>query len=165
MHATDDAGGSQWAVLLDPNGAAFGIIPIVPAEAFPLRDAATPVGRIAWLDLTVSDASATCDFYRQVVGWSVQAVEMEDGDERYADYNMLGDDGNPVAGVCHARGVNLDLPAVWMIYLSVGDLAESLRRVQEEGGKVVKAVQGEDGRYAYGAVQDPVGASLALVPV
>jgi uncharacterized protein len=51
------------------------------------------VGRIAWLDLTVPDASATRDFYRQVVGWSVQDVEMEDGGERYADYNMLGEDG------------------------------------------------------------------------
>ena len=27
MHGKDDDGKSQWAVLLDPNGAAFGIIP------------------------------------------------------------------------------------------------------------------------------------------
>ena len=169
MHAKDGDGKSQWAVLLDPNGAAFGIIPVVPAEAMPSRrrccaDAAAPVGRIAWLDLTVPDASATRDFYRQVVGWSVQNVEMEDGGERYADYNMLGEDGNPAAGVCHARGVNVGLPPVWMIYLPVGDLAESLRRVQEEGGKVIKAMQGEDGEYVYAAVQDPVGAYLALMP-
>jgi uncharacterized protein len=170
MHAKDDDGGSQWAVLLDPNGAAFGIIPVVPAEAIPptdgaaSRDAAARVGRIHWLDLTVSDASATRDFYRQVVAWSVQDVEMKDAGERYADYNMLGDDGNPAAGVCHARGVNLGLPPVWLIYLPVGDLAESLRRVQEEGGKIIKATRGSDGEYAYAAVQDPVGAYLALVP-
>jgi predicted enzyme related to lactoylglutathione lyase len=48
-----------------------------------------------------------------------------------------------------------------MIYVPVGDLTESLRRVQEEGGKVIKAMQGADGKYAY-AVQDPVGAYLAL---
>jgi len=122
------------------------------------------VGCISWLDLTFSDGSATRDFYRQVVGWSVQDVEMEDASERYADYNMLGDDGNPAAGVCHARGVNLDLPPIWMIYLPVGDLAESLRRVREEGGKVIKATRGTDGEYAYADVQDPVGACLALVP-
>lgn len=168
MHAKDDSGKSQWAVLLDPNGAAFGIIPIVPAEAMPpsdgtaSRDAAS-VGRIYWLDLTVPDASATRDFYRQVIGWSVQDVEMQDGGERYADYNMLGGDGNPAAGICHARGVNLGLPPVWMIYLPVGDLAESLRRVHEEGGKVIKAMQGKDGEYVYAAVQDPVGVYLALM--
>ena len=61
-------------------------------------------------------------------------------------------------------GVNLGLPPVWMIYLPVGDLAESLRRVEEEGGKVIKATRGTDGAYAYAAVQDPVGACLALVP-
>ncbi|MDQ5853069.1 MAG: hypothetical protein M3380_13580, partial [Chloroflexota bacterium] len=81
MHAKDDDGKSQWAVLLDPNGAAFGIIPVVPVEAIPPSDgvaspdAAAPVGRIAWLDLTVADASATRDFYRQVVAWSVQNIE------------------------------------------------------------------------------------------
>ena len=133
-------GKSQWAVLLDPNGAAFGIIPVVSAEAIPPTDgaaswdAAARVGRISWLDLTVSDASATRDFYRQVVEWSAQDVEMEDASGRYADYNLFGDDGNPAAGVRHARGVNLGLPPIWMIYLPVGDLAESLRRVREIRG-------------------------------
>ena len=158
-------GKSQWAVLLDPNGAAFGIIPVVPSEAVPPTDgAAARVGCISWLDLTVSAASATRDFYRQVVGWSVQDAEMEDEGERYADYNMIGDDGNPAAGVCHARGVNLGLPPIWMIYLPVGDLAESVRRVQEEGGKIIKATRGNDGEYASAVVQDLVGAYLALVP-
>lgn len=170
MDAKADDGTSQWAVLRDPNGAAFGIIPVVPTEAIPPGDGAasgdeaTSVGRIAWLDLTVADASATRDFYRQVIGWVVQDVAMEDGGERYADYTMLGGDGNPAAGVCHARGVNSGLPPVWMLYLPVGDLAESLRRVREEGGTVMKAMQGEAGEYVYAAVQDPVGVHLALMP-
>jgi len=158
-------GKSQWAVLLDPNGAAFGIIPVVSAEAVPPTDSvAAHVGHISWLDLSVSDASATRDFYRQVIDWSVQDVEMEDAGERYIDYNMVGADGNPVAGVRHARGVNSGLPPIWMIHLPVGDLAESVRRVREEGGKIIKATRGTDGEYAYAAVQDPVGACLALVP-
>ena len=170
MHGKDDDGKSQWAVLLDPNGAAFGIIPVVSAELIPQtdgaasRDVAKGVGCISWLDLTVSDAPATRDFYRQVVDWSVQDVEMEDGGERYADYNMLGDDGNPAAGVRHARGVNQGLPEIWIIYLPVGDLAESLRRVEEEGGTIIKATKGSDGEYASAVIQDPVGACLALVP-
>jgi predicted enzyme related to lactoylglutathione lyase len=170
MHAKDDDGKSQWAVLLDPNGAAFGIIPVVSAEAIPpiegapARDAAARVGCISWLDLTVSDASATRDFYRKVVGWLVKDVEMEDASDHYADYNMLDDAGNPAAGVCHARGVNLGLPPTWMIYLPVGDLAESLRRVRDGGGTIIKATRGTDGEYVCAVVQDPVGACLALVP-
>ncbi|HYN98865.1 MAG TPA: VOC family protein [Actinomycetota bacterium] len=164
MHAKDDDGNSQWAVLLDPNGAAFGIVPVILAEAIPAGDAAASAGRISWLDLTVFDAAATREFYRQVVGWSVQEFGMEDAGERYSDYSMLSEGGTPAAGVCHARGANLGLPPVWMIYLPVGDLAESLRRVEEEGGKVVKAVRGNDGQDVYAAVQDPVGVYLALIP-
>ncbi|MEM9658535.1 MAG: VOC family protein [Planctomycetota bacterium] len=133
-----------------------------PHEGVAPQDAATHVGAIAWLDLTVTNASATRDFYRQVVNWSAQEVEMEDGSERYADYNMLGDDGNPTAGICHARGLNRGLPPCWMIYLPVGDLAESLRRVREEGGKVVKETMAADGGQALAVIEDPVGAALAL---
>jgi uncharacterized protein len=169
MHHRDATGRSGWAVLLDPNGAAFGIIPVVPASAIPAgADAAAgeaaPIGRIAWLDLTIPDAATTRDFYREVVGWSVKDVDMKDGDERYADYAMLAADGSAAGGVCHARGSNAGLPPVWMLYLSVGDVAESLRRVESEGGRIIRAVKGKDGGYFYAAVQDPVGVSFALVP-
>lgn len=168
-HGKHDDGSSQWAVLRDPNGAAFGIIPVVPTEHVPPTSTAAPegetaVGRIAWLDLTVGDAAGTRDFYRQVIGWSVQDVDMRDGDLSYADYKMLGEDGRSLGGICHARGVNADLPPVWMIYLPVGDLADSLHRVEEEGGRVVKALHDGDGKYVYAAIQDPVGAYFALIP-
>ena len=55
MHQKGDRGRSQWAVLLDPNGAAFGIVPIVPPEAIPPIEggaSSDAVGRISWLDLT-----------------------------------------------------------------------------------------------------------------
>ena len=168
MHGKDEDGNSQWAALLDPNGAAFGVMPVVPADAITppdgtaSDDAEPRVGCISWLDLTVADASATRDFYRQVVGWSVQEVEMEDAGERYADANMICANGEPAAGVCHARAANLGLPPVWLIYLPVGDLAESLRRVREGGGTIIKETRGSNGETAFAAIQDPVGVCLAL---
>jgi len=164
VHQKDDRGQSQWAVLLDPNGAGFGIIPVVPSETTGEGVSSDVVGRISWLDLTVSDASMTRDFYQAVVGWSVQEVEMEDAGERYADYALCTPDGTAVAGVCHARGVNQAIPPVWLICLPVGHLGESLGRVQEEGGEVVEARKGTSGDYVYAVVRDPVGACLALVP-
>ncbi|MBZ0267517.1 VOC family protein [bacterium] len=170
MHGKDDEGTSQWAVLLDPNGAAFGIIPVVSAEAMPpaegvaSRDAAARVGCISWLDLTVPDAPATLDFYRRVVDWSVQDVEVKDASGHYTDYNMFGEHEDPAAAVRHARGLNQGLPPVWMIHLPVGDLAESIRRVRDGGGKIIKATGETDGEYERAVVQDPVGAWLALVP-
>lgn len=168
MHTQGDAGESQWAVLVDPNGAAFGIIPVVSHDALPQSDAESksevPMGRIYWLDLTIPDASATRDFYIEVIGWGREDVPMKDGSQRYDDYNMLRQDGSPAAGICSARGVNADLPAVWMIYLPVGDLDESLRRVESEGGNVLRAVRDAEGTARYAVVKDPVGAFVALVP-
>lgn len=88
---------------------------------------------------------------------------MKDGDEDYVDYGMLAEDGNPAAGICHARGSNAGLPPVWLIHLTVGDLEQSLRRVKEEGGEVVKASRGKDGAYRTAVIRDPVGVHLALM--
>lgn len=160
MHHKNDLGQSQWAVLADPNGAAFGIIPVVALEAAPPLEG----GRIAWLDLTVADATGTLDFYQDVVGWSAADVQMKDAAGQYVDYAVCMPDGTAVAGICHARGVNEDLPPVWLICLPVGDLKESLSRVREEGGEVVDARKGSEGDYTYAVVRDPVGVCLALVP-
>ncbi len=170
MEMKDDSGASQWAVLQDPAGAAFGIIPVVPQDAIPPEaqaagaEGGAAVGRIAWLDLTVPDAATLRDFYREVVGWSVHDVEMNHGGEGYADFGMLGENGKPVAGVCHARGVNRGLPPVWLLYLPVGDFDESLRRVADEGGTVLKETRGGEGGFTYAVIQDPVGACVALTP-
>ena len=168
MHHRDESGESQWAVLCDPNGAAFGIIPSVRSEAVPetgdsSSKSAEAVGRISWLDLTVPDAVATRDFYQAVVGWSSRELEMEDADGRYSDYVLSSNDGSDVAGVCHARGVNQGLPLAWVIYLPVGDLAESLRLVAAGGGEVLRS-RASDTDPAYAVIRDPVGAHLALVP-
>lgn len=160
MHHKNDVGQSEWAVFADPNGAAFGIIPVVALEAIPPREG----GRIARLDLTVADASETRDFYQEVVGWSSEDVAMKDASGPYTDYALCAPDGTAVAGVCHARGVNEDLPPVWLICLTVGDLDESLHRARGEGGEVVVTRKGSAGDHIYAVVRDPVGVCLALVP-
>ena len=114
-------------------------------------------GTILWTDLTVKDARKVCDFYASVVGWEVEEVEM-DG---YADYTLSDSSGEPVAGLCHARGPNAGLPAQWIVYIGVEDLDASLARCKELGGKVLRPVRKhEDGRFA--VIQDPAGAVCAL---
>ncbi|MEM9383432.1 MAG: VOC family protein [Pseudomonadota bacterium] len=166
MHGKDDDGNSQWAVLQDPVGVAFGVIPVISPQAMPSLDeqVAAPMGRIAWLDLTVPDASGIRDFYRRVVGWAPQDVGMEDAGERYVDYNMCMGEGTPAAGICHARGPNAVIPPVWLIYLPVADLEDSVRRAREQGGEIIKTTSQTHGEHAYAVVRDPVGACFALVP-
>lgn len=121
--------------------------------------AAPRPGAILWTDLTVPEAERVRDFYEAVVGWTPTAVEMGG----YADWSMETDDGTAVAGVCHARGVNADLPPVWLVYVAVADLDASLARCEAGGGAVVVGPRhmGAHGRYA--VIRDPAGAVLALI--
>ena len=117
------------------------------------------IGRVAWVDLTVPDAVAVRDFYRQVVGWGSAAVGMGD----YSDYNMLSPaSGEVAAGVCHARGVNAGLPPVWLVYVAVADLEASMARCRELGGAVTAGPSGMGSYGRYCVIRDPAGAQLAL---
>lgn len=170
MHAKQSDGSSQWAVLSDPNGAAFGLIPVVPKDQISPIDRSSPdaskeVGCIRWLDLTVPDARSIQHFYRRVVGWTVKEVERHDNNESHTDYIMHGEEGNPVAGIRQARGANKELPPVWILYLPVADLAESMRRVEQEGGQVVMTLNDESGNIGSAIIQDIVGVHVALVSV
>lgn len=117
------------------------------------------VGTISWVDLTVTDAAGVRDFYAAVTGWTPSEVPMG----AYSDYCMNEPAaGRSVAGVCHARGGNADLPAQWLVYIVVEDLDASLAECRARGGAVVagpKAI-GREARYA--VIRDPAGAVAAL---
>ena len=116
-------------------------------------------GTLAWTDLTVPDAEAVRDFYARVVGWVPAPVDMGE----YSDFNMtIPATGETAAGICHARGVNAELPPVWMIYLVVADLEDSLVGVREEGGEVLVGPKGMGPGSAYAVIRDPAGAVAAL---
>lgn len=116
------------------------------------------IGSISWFDLTVEDAQQLRDFYQSVVGWTSSSVEM-DG---YDDFCMVAAESeNPVAGVCHARGSNADLPPQWLIYITVADLSTSVERCVELGGTVVAPPRSLGGG-SFAVIQDPAGAVAAL---
>jgi predicted enzyme related to lactoylglutathione lyase len=118
-----------------------------------------PIGSIGWFDLTVPNAALIRDFYQAVAGWTAQEVDMGG----YSDYSMNppGSD-QPVAGICHARGVNANLPPQWLIYITVNDLDASISRCVERGGKVLVGPKTMGGHGCYCVIQDPAGAVAAL---
>ena len=126
----------------------------------PMEDEKRPgPGTIGWTDLTVDDAKAVRDFYKKVVGWTTSNVDMGG----YDDFTMIHPtSGDAVGGVCHARGSNADLPPVWMIYVNVDDLDESMAQCVELGGEVISGPKqmGSMGRYC--AIKDPAGAIMSL---
>ena len=117
------------------------------------------VGSIGWVDLTVENATKTKDFYRDVVGWTVTDVDMNG----YNDYCMNEPQtGKTVAGICHARGPNAELPAAWLVYLTVEDLDKSVARCVELGGEMIIQPKSYGGEGRYCVIRDPAGAAAAL---
>ena len=117
------------------------------------------VGTICWADLTVGDAERVRDFYQALVGWTHAPVDMGG----YADYAMHAPgQESPVAGICHARGVNADLPPQWLIYIVVADLERSRETCLALGGEILQGPRdlGPMGRIL--VIRDPAGAVAAL---
>lgn len=116
------------------------------------------VGSIVWRDLTVQNAAEVRDFYREVVGWKSSPHDMGD----YEDYNIHPPSTDEViAGICHARGANANVPPQWLMYVSVEDVDACAKRCTELGGKVVDGPR-EMGGSRFAVIQDPAGAVLAL---
>ncbi len=115
-------------------------------------------GKIGWIDMTVADAEGIKDFYAAVTGLVPEEVSMGD----YSDFNMtLPATGTPVAGICHARGSNADLPGGWLVYFTVADVDASVSEAKTRGGKVLLEPRGlAGGRFA--VVEDPGGGVAAL---
>jgi predicted enzyme related to lactoylglutathione lyase len=116
------------------------------------------MGTIGWHDLTVENADEVRDFYKAVAGWDSQSVSMGE----YDDYNMLASGtGSGVAGVCHARGDNADLPPQWLLYIYVEDIDRCVAKCEELGGEVVAGPKSM-GKARYCVVRDPAGAVCGL---
>jgi predicted enzyme related to lactoylglutathione lyase len=117
------------------------------------------VGTIIWRDLTVKNAKDVRDFYNQVVGWTASPHSMGD----YDDYDIrpAGSD-EVVAGICHARGVNENVPPQWLMYIVVEDVDASAARCRELGGDVLDGPR-EMGAHRFCVIKDPAGAVAALV--
>jgi hypothetical protein len=116
------------------------------------------VGSIGWHDLTVDDADGVRDFYAAVVGWTHGGVDMG----WYSDYTMAPPEGgDPVAGVCHARGTNAGLPSQWLMYVIVADLDASMAACREHGGVIVIGPK-KMGEARYCVIRDPAGAVCGL---
>lgn len=116
------------------------------------------VGSISWTDLTVPDAVAVRGFYEAVVGWKSLGLDMGG----YEDFCMMPPGGRkPAAGICHARGSNKGLPAQWLVYITVANLAASLKACVAKGGKIVAPVR-DMGGSKMAVIRDPAGAVAAL---
>ena len=117
------------------------------------------VGEIVWHDLTVPNAAQVREFYQSVIGW--EADEFKVGD--YNDYVIsTAQNKQTVAGLCHARGDNANLPPQWLVYIKVHNLDASLEAVRRNGGEILVGPK-PFGNARFCVLKDPAGAAFAIV--
>ena len=111
---------------------------------------------ITWHDIAVADADALSDFYCSVAGWEKEGLSMGD----YNDYVMKDASGNIMGGICHAKGMNKELPPFWLMYIPVENIDRSMELCKQMGGKVGEKRKMGEGFYCL--IQDPAGAYVML---
>ncbi|MEO3753933.1 VOC family protein [Streptomyces sp. B6B3] len=151
------AGVGRLAVVADVCGAAFGLWQGGRARRSPLAES---VGLPVWNELITGDVSLVSKFYTMVFGYQTTPGP---GLPEDRDYLLLLLDGRRVAAI---RGVGDALPydrgPHWLPYFATDDVAASVRRAVELGGRVLRAPEESPiGRLAW--IGDPEGAPFGLV--
>jgi predicted enzyme related to lactoylglutathione lyase len=109
-----------------------------------------------WTDLATSDPAAARDYYSKLFGWKVEV----NPDPQYGGYAMATISGKDVAGIGPKQMD--EQPSAWTVYIGTPDAAETAKKMEAAGGKVIAPVMevGDQGHMAI--VQDPSGAFLGL---
>jgi uncharacterized protein len=159
--ATDVPGVLRFAVMSDPQGAAFVVFTPNPAMPSPQRPAPPTPGTISWHELYTTDLEAGFDFYHKLFGWT-KLTDMDMGpmgiyrlfDE--GDHKQMGDGG------MMTKPPQIPV-SFWGFYFSVDSIKAAVSRVEAGGGKLVYGpAQVPGGGWIINA-QDPQGAMFSLV--
>lgn len=155
----DIPGTGRFAVLADPQGAAFGILQPLPMETEPESGAfdQKKAGHGNWLELMTSDPAAALDFYSRLLGWTPStAVDMgADG-----TYQLFARKGADIGGMM--RQGEAPMPA-WFAYFGVNGIDDAIARVTGGGGKVLYGPMEVPGGAFTAMCTDPQGAAFAMV--
>src|SRR5688500_2190510 len=140
----------RFAVVADPQGAAFGVISGEGGSS-PTDEGAT--GTFSWHELTTSDAGAAWKFYAELFGWQkTEAMDMGGGNM----YQMFGyPGGQSVGGMSKRTGIRPH----WLPYVVVQDVEATVGRIAAGGGNVMLGPMEVPGGDKIAVATDPQGAA------
>jgi predicted enzyme related to lactoylglutathione lyase len=154
--AADIPNVGRFAVLSDPQGAAFAVFtPSSMPEEGVLPSGG--VGDFTWHELATTDPDAALSFYTELFGWSKGAAH----DMGELVYHIVTLDGKDIGGVYKAR--DNSTPPNWLSYARVADASKAANAVKSAGGRVVNGPMEVPGGSWIVQVLDPQGGAIALV--
>ncbi len=154
--ATDVPGAGSFAVLADPQGAAFAVYGSTGEEQGAQEP--SPLGRFSWNELATSDYKGALAFYSDLFGWEPQdAMDMGEA----GIYQIYGRGGEALGGMFN-KPDEMPGPPMWLYYISVQDVTTAVEKVKELGGEVVNGPMEVPGGDLIAQCLDPQGALFAL---
>jgi hypothetical protein len=116
-------------------------------------------GKFVWFDLVTDDPAALRQFYGTVFGWHFRTVGKPP-----ASYTLIENAGDSIGGMFyHARPAGASSSARWLALISVPDPAQSVRYVEQHGGKVIVPPATIAGRGTHALFRDPQGAVFGVL--
>ena len=119
-------------------------------------------GEICRRELNTHDLDAAAAFYQGLFGWTIEPSRLSE-----AAYKEIHFDGEAVGGMLEINaGWGEDwrkIPAAWMSYIAVDDIAEAVEKIKRCGGGVCVPPFDAPGVGRISVVNDPSGIPFSVV--
>lgn len=112
-------------------------------------------GIFSWRELVTQDVEGSKKFYTELLGWSVQSMDMGG-----MTYEMFMQGERPVAGMMQSP--KEDAPTSWVNYITVEDLDATVEKAQALGAHLCMPVTEIPGKGRFAGFADPQGAIIAF---
>lgn len=155
--ASDIPNVGRFAVLSDPQGAAFAVFTpsSTPEEGM---SAGGAIGDFTWHELATTDLDAALSFYSELFGWE-KGPTHDMGEAGL--YQIVNLEGQQVGGIWKAR--DNSTPPNWLSYVRVADAAKAANAIKAAGGRVLNGPMEVPGGSWIVQLLDPQGGAFAVV--
>ncbi|MBI3369696.1 MAG: VOC family protein [Burkholderiales bacterium] len=148
----------RFAVVADPQGAAFNLFSPAAGSGAPPSVAPGTPGHIGWHELYALDGKTAFAFYAKHFGWSAgEAMDMGP----MGSYQMFSAGADPIGGMMTKPP---EVPvACWGFYINVAAVDATVARIQAGGGKLLNGPMQVPGGSWIANCADPQGAAFSIV--
>ncbi len=146
----------RWAIMADPQRAAFAAMTPYGPDAGPLTPA--QVGEFSWNELMAADHEAAFEFYSALFGWERMGTH-DMGP--MGTYILYGTEGVTLGGMFR-KPAEMPAPPHWLYYIEVDSAEAAVGRIRDAGGQVLNGPMEVPGGNHIAQCLDPQGAAFAV---
>jgi predicted enzyme related to lactoylglutathione lyase len=115
-------------------------------------------GAFSWNELMTSDPDAAMSFYKSLLGWTTETMDMGSG-----PYHVIKVGDASIGGIMKTPPEAGPMPPAWGGYVTVDNVDALVAKVPGLGGKVFVAPTDIPGVGRFSVIADPQGSVLNLI--